>query len=756
MTTLLQAAPADEILLLEVSVNGRQTQAVVPFTRRAGKLYASVEELQAAGIRLTAQQLQQGQQGQQIDLASFSDDVQLDMAAQKININVRADMLGTTQLTMSSADDEARAMTDRSLGALINYDVLASQTAGSRALSGLAEARVFYGPHVFSSTGLAYAQGGRFSPLRLDTTYTHSSPTTMQRYSVGDFISNGLTWSRPVRIGGLQLSTDFSLRPDLVTFPTPDLRGEAVVASNVDLFLNGIRQLSEAVPPGPFEIRRAPVATGAGTVSIAVTDALGRQTFRNIPFYASEKLLRDGLFSYSLEAGALRRNYGLQSSDYGGMVASASTRYGYSPTLTLEGHAETANSLRLAGMGLATTLYDWGVLSAAISGSTMGDRRGRQYMLGFERRAAEASFSVSKLQADRDYRDIGAVYGSPVPRALLNASVGLYSQQYGSLNLAYTSAKTTLPGTENMPEVRQIDADIFSFSYFKSIFNRANFFLTGFRNSTDQSYGLTMGLLMALGGRDSVSATYTSGGGLRNLSLQASRPAIVAGDIGWQLQANEGDYTQRLAEFSYRADAARASFAVAQNANLLSQRANVRGAVVWADRSFFLSNWVDDSFAIVDTNGISDVPVFAENRKVGRTDQRGKLLIPDLRSYELNKISLDLTELPLDVQVGVSEQTVRPQHRNGVIAHFKLARSLGARIILRDQDGKFLPVGSQVRMKRGGVQALVGYDGETYFPEVQIDNNLEIITATGARCRMNAGSIPQKDTIPVIGPLTCK
>ncbi|MFZ6719036.1 fimbria/pilus outer membrane usher protein [Undibacterium sp. Ji49W] len=748
MTTLLQAAPVDEILLLEVSVNGRQTQSVLPFTRRAGKLYASVDELQAAGLRLT------GQKGEQVDLSSFSDDFQLDMAAQKININVRANLLTTTQLTVTSADDEALA--GKSLGALLNYDVLASQTSGVRAVSGLAEARVFYGPHVFSNTGLAYAQGGKFSPLRLDSTYTYSSLTSMQRYRAGDFISNGLMWSRPVRMGGLQLSTDFSLRPDLVTFPTPDLRGEAVVASNVDLFLNGIRQLSEAVPPGPFEIRRAPVATGAGTMSIAVTDALGRQTFRNIPFYASEKLLRDGLFSYSLEAGALRRNYGLQSSDYGGMVASTSLRYGWSPTLTLEGHAEAANGLRLAGMGLATTLYDWGVLSAAISGSSMGDRRGQQYMLGFERRAAEASFSISKLQADRDYRDIGAVYGSPVPRTLLNAGVGLYSQQYGSLNLGYTSAKMTLPGTENMPDIRQVDADIFSFSYFKSIFNRANFFLTGFHNSTDQSYSLTVGLLMALGGRDSASATYTSGGGLRNLALQASRPAIVAGDIGWQLQTNEGDYTQRLAEFSYRGDAARASFAFAQNADVLSQRVNVRGALVWADRSFFLSNWVDDSFAIVDTNGISDVPVFAENRKVGRTDRRGKLLIPDLRSYELNRISLDLTELPLDVQVGVSEQTVRPQHRNGVIAHFKLARSLGARIILRDQDGKFLPVGSQVRMKRGGMQALVGYDGETYFPEVQIDNNLEIITATGARCRMSAGSLPQKDTIPVIGPLTCK
>ncbi|PXX42096.1 fimbria/pilus outer membrane usher protein [Undibacterium pigrum] len=745
-----EAAPADEILLLEVSVNGRQTQTVLQFTRRAGKLFVSPDELQSAGLRLNTTSKEQ------VDLSSIAEDFQLDMAAQKISIRVRPDLLNTTQLNTATSESETVALADKYPGALLNYDVLASQSGGSKAVSALAEARAFYGPHVFSSTGLTYAHEGKTNSLRLDSTYTYSNPNSLQRYRLGDFISNGLPWSRPVRMGGIQLSTDFALRPDLVTFPTPDLRGEAVVASNVDLFLNGIRQLSETVPPGPFEIRRPPVATGAGTMSIAVTDALGRQTFRNIPFYASEKLLRDGLLSYSIEAGSIRKNYGLQSSDYGGAATSASVRYGWSPTVTIEGHAEATSGLRQAGIGATSAFHEWGVLSAAVSGSATADNLGRQYLLGFERRAANASFSISKTQADRHYRDIGAMFGIPVPRSLLTMSMGLYSQKYGSFNLAYTSARTTLPGTESMPELRPLDADIISFSYFKSLFNRTNFFLTGYKNRTDHSYGLTVGLLMALGEKDSVSSTYTSGSGLRNFSLQASRPANLVGDIGWQLQDNEGDFTQRLAEFSYRSNAARASFAVAQNGNLLSQRANVRGALVWADNSLFLSNWVDDSFAVVDTNGVSNVAVYAENRLVGRTDQRGKLLIPDLRAYEANKISLDLRDLPLDVQVGASEFTIKPQDRNGVVVRFKLAKSLGVRIILKDSEGKFLAVGSTVKLKQGGHTAIVGYDGETYFPELQIEGTLEIITASGAVCRLDPGSIPQNETIPVIGPLTCK
>ncbi|MFZ6658282.1 fimbria/pilus outer membrane usher protein [Undibacterium sp. TJN19] len=744
-----QALSTDEILFLEVSVNGHPTQAVSQFIKRNGKLYIPAEELKNIGVRLpaAAEKL--------LAVASFSNDIQVDLATQKINITVKPDLLSTTELSLASQSAEQVSLADKSLGAVFNYDVLATQTNGRRAFSGMAETRIFNGPHVFSSTGLAYAGEAMPGSVRLDTSYSYANPDNMRRYLVGDFVSNGLTWTRPVRMGGAQVSTDFSLRPDLVLFPTPSLRGEAVVASNVDLFLNGIRQLSESVPPGPFEIRQAPIATGAGSMAIAVTDALGRQAYKTIPFYASEKLLREGLISYSVEAGSLRKNYGLQSNDYGPFVASTSVRYGYSPVLTLEGHLETRQGLQLAGLGMATTIHDWGVLAAAASASNSDAGSGRQYAISFERRAATASFSFSKMQADKNYRDIGAMSGSPVPRSILTAGAGLFLQQYGSLNLTYTAIKTPQSSTTLIPNMSGVDAEIISLTYFKSIFNRANLFLTAYKNRADQNYGVTVGLVMPFGLKDSFSSMLSSGGGLRNLSLQASHPSVLPGDFGWQLQDAEGGFSQRLAEINYKGNAARASFAVSQSGNVSSERVSLRGAITWADNSVFLSNWIDDSFAIVNTNGIKDVGIYAENRMVGRTDNNGQLLIPDLRAYEINKISIDMSDLPMDVQVDVSEKNVKPQDRSGVIVHFKLARTLGARIILRDRDGRFLPVGTVVSLKDTGAKAIVGYDGETYFPELQDLDKLEIITPTGASCKPGAGFIAQKESIPLIGPLTC-
>jgi len=36
---------------------------------------------------------------------------------------------------------------------------------------------------------------------------------TLRRYSLGDFITGGLSWTRPVRLEGIQVNADFSMRP---------------------------------------------------------------------------------------------------------------------------------------------------------------------------------------------------------------------------------------------------------------------------------------------------------------------------------------------------------------------------------------------------------------------------------------------------------------------------------------------------------------------------------------------------------------
>src|SRR6185437_5134124 len=207
------------------------------------------------------------------------------------------------------------------------------------------------------------------SAVRLDSTYVYSDTETMRRYRVGDFISGFLPWTRPVRMGGVQVSSDYSMRPDLITFPVPELSGSVAVPSAVDVLINGTQVLSRQIHPGPFQVPQLPVVNGQGTISMSVTNALGQQVTTELPFYASSELLAPGLQTYSAEIGFVRKNWGVVSNDYGSLAGVVAYRRGLTPDLTIEAHGEATRGHFMAGAGGVLSVGNFAVANLAIAGS---------------------------------------------------------------------------------------------------------------------------------------------------------------------------------------------------------------------------------------------------------------------------------------------------------------------------------------------------------------------------------------------------
>ena len=173
--------------------------------------------------------------------------------------------------------------------------------------------------------------------MRLDTSYRNSDQHELLSWRVGDSINSGLSWTRSIRIGGVQAQRDYSLRPDLVTMPLPNLTGTAAVPSTIDVYVNSIRTFSQEVPAGPFGVSNIPLVTGAGDVQMVICDLSGQETKTTLPFYASASLLAPGLNSWSLEGGLPRISYGSGSDAYiETPVASASWRHGIYDWLTVD------------------------------------------------------------------------------------------------------------------------------------------------------------------------------------------------------------------------------------------------------------------------------------------------------------------------------------------------------------------------------------------------------------------------------------
>jgi outer membrane usher protein len=123
--------------------------------------------------------------------------------------------------------------------------------------------------------------GEAHSLIRTDTYWRTDLPGRMDTLVIGDTVSSGRAWSRPVRYGGLRYARDFTLAPGYITYPTPSITASAALPSTVDLLVNNRRATSSAVQPGPFDLTELPIVTGAGQLQLIVRDMLGRETVIN-------------------------------------------------------------------------------------------------------------------------------------------------------------------------------------------------------------------------------------------------------------------------------------------------------------------------------------------------------------------------------------------------------------------------------------------------------------------------------------------
>ena len=128
-------------------------------------------------------------------------------------------------------------MVESGTGLTLNYDMVGTFADGSNSGVGAVDARLFSPLGIVSSDWLGFVGAGSGSKsnsaIRLDSSYTYEDVNTLNTYKLGDFITSGLAWTRPVRLEGAQFVLDYRTRPDLVTFPLPTVNGSAAVPSTV-------------------------------------------------------------------------------------------------------------------------------------------------------------------------------------------------------------------------------------------------------------------------------------------------------------------------------------------------------------------------------------------------------------------------------------------------------------------------------------------------------------------------------------------
>lgn len=726
---------------LTVSFNGQRSPYIARFQDQNGRLSARGIDLRGIGIDTPALGIPDQEHVPLDQIPGLT--YRFDAAAQEVDIDMPDRYRVARRIDGRGLAPTAAATTGR--GFLINYDLYA-RTERNNPLALWSEQRYFDQYGVLSNTGTGYLQRDLSRYVRYDTSWTHSDPETLTTRQLGDTISGSLAWSRSIRMAGFQWRRNFSLRPDLVTFPMPAFGGSAVVPSSVDVYINNIRRYSGDVPSGPFVVDNVAGITGFGQANVITRDALGRPVSQSLPIYIDTRLLAEGMSSYSVEAGFLRRAYGWRSFDYKDDPAlSASWQYGLSNAVTAEAHGEATTGLYNVGTGVLAKLGMAGVVNASVAGSA-GRSAGLQVGLGYQYVDPRFSIDLQTLRSTSAYADLAANDGIPVARASDRATLALPLGGGQSVSFSYIGQQ--YPGVEA--------AHIGSMAYSTRLGNRATLTMSAFQDFSD---GNSRGAFLSLGiALDDVSVNATTGwqDGEPYANASAIRTPDYGGGFGWGVQAGtyaSGHYEQGWGRYLGRYG--EVTVGAQRFDGRTTGELDVNGALVVMDGTAQASRRIDDSFALVSTGDEADVPVLHQNRVTGHTGDSGYLVVPDLNSYQTNTLDIDGLDLPPNAHVTAYSRDIVPQWQSGVLVKFGIEREAAATVLLVDGEGKPLPVGARVVHRESGSQGVVGYGSQTFVRDLVDVNHLDVRAQNLACTARFAFEAPDDGALPRLGPVAC-
>ena len=745
---------------LSLVFNQWDSGLVVPVTQRNGQFFVSRADLQRAGLpgdKFTSDE---------VNVSALNDvKTQYDSSGQRLLLAVPNEWLPSQAIELGKQDASFKPLSGN--GALLNYDIYAnhSQNSGSQA-SVWHELRVFGGNISLSSTGTyrqnlsSYDAGGTEGYLRYDTTLTGTNEDDILSWSAGDVVSDALSWSNSVRMGGISMGRDFSLRPDLITYPLPAFSGEAAVPSTVDVFINGYRSGSTQLQPGPFTLTNLPYINGSGDAVLVTTDALGRQVSTTLPFYVASQLLKPGLSDGAFTLGSLRRDYGIENFSYGPAAASGSYRYGVNDYWTLESHVEGAQSLALGGVGTLVKLGNFGVVNGAWSRSEMRGQGGQQVNWGYQYNTEWFNIGTQHSHRDRGFGNL-ALYDSPdmydennQPIASLSRSTDQYSLSfnlggYGSLGAAWI-------------DIRSFDDEktqLLNLSWSKNLWGNSSFYLAASHDPAQNGWSLALSLQMPFGAENSAAFSVEStpdAGSTQRVNYNHAMPSN--GGFSWDLayahQSDTDDYQQ--ATLGWRNNKVELQGGAYGQRDNYTQWGEMSGSLVMMDNTLLAANRINDAFMVVSTDGFRDVTVNFENQPVGTTDDDGYLLISGVSSYYPANYSINTLNLPADTRIKYTERRVALRRHSGYFLHFPMEQQHVASVILQDGNGKDLPVSSQV-YRPLQPPAPVGYDGIVYLENLRDVNPLTVTLPDGKRCHATLTLDKNPDRkLKTYGPLVCQ
>lgn len=606
--------------------------------------------------------------------------------------------------------------------------------------------------------------------VRMMSNITIDDTTNLRRYILGDFQATTGEGGRGV-YGGLSIAKNFSIRPQLITFPTYDITGLLETPSEVEVWVNGMRVKKESLSPGEFYFFNLPITTGAGAIKLVIRDAFGRERVVTEPFYASSRLLKPGLHQYSYNIGFKREDLGIESANYKEDPALlAFHRVGITDSFTAGMRLEADQ--KVSNFGLTFNFLPWTLGELTMSGTGSYNNETEKYGYSgslqyvFSGRGA-VNMNLLLKGYSRDYHTIDTI-GLPENMKMSgNAGIGINLGILGSVSGSY-SMFDRYEGTD------QARATIF---YSKQIGGNFSLIVSANRLeerddeetvTTDEAF---IGVHYTMSGDRFASLdAEIEEDRLTNSLILKKNPPTDRG-FGYRFEGSrmrdeaalrEEDKERYAGEGRIQYYGYHGTLEAGYNRSYTkkdSYNAILSGSLAVIGGGAYLSKPIYDSFALVKAGEVEGIKVKYSNQDMGTTNSDGELLVPGLISYDYNKISIDPTALPLEYLVEETEKTVSPPYRSGSVVDFSITKFQAVEGVIYFSDkGKKIPAEYaqfHVETDKETIETYVGAGGAFYLENIPMGRFSARVFDEQRDCRFDL-VIPKSDElITDLGEIIC-
>lgn len=558
------------------------------------------------------------------------------------------------------------------------------------------------------------------------------------RVLIGDANSSGSMFNS-FMFRGVRLASSEQMLPDSQRGYAPVVRGIAQSNARVQIRQNTALIYETTVPPGEFVINDIYPSGYGGDLQVAVTESDGRETTFIVPYAAVSEMIRPGSYRYSLLLGTLRN----QGVSYTPKVFQATVQYGINNGLTgYSGLLGSGDYLAgLVGGAIGTSA---GAFALDITGASFDD--GISAQSGVSVRGSYSKFisTTNSTISVAAYRFSSSGYLDLTSATqLVNHHQKNDRMQKLQLNRPHNRLSVTLS-----QQLGERGGSLYTSGYVENYWDRQGSdvqYQLGYTNRFKSlNYGISINRAKTASYSETqylISFSLPLGKGSHapymNSYLTRSDEGVatqlaLSGVLGEKDQMdynvgvareNNGNSSGNIAgSYRFRNTQLKASYA--QGKDYHAYTAGLNGSLLILPDALIASPYTGDTQAVIKAEGAAGASIDGYPGVI--FNDAGYALVPWLTPYRINKIAINPTGMPLDVELETTVKQVVP--RAGAIVKVDYPTKQGRAILIRAQlpDGEALPFGASVKTEDGRDVGVVAQGGQMYIRLEESINRLQV------------------------------